>query len=458
MTIIDKSIFILGLGISGMSLAKKLNFKKIKCWDDNFKIRDIAKRQKLNIKEPNLENLKITDFLVLSSGINHELRNPHNAIVIAKSLRIPIISDIELIHLLGLKNYLIGITGTNGKSSSTKFITHSLRHKKFLDSQACGNIGIPFTELEIKDNSVLVIECSSFQLSKIINLRFHISILLNISSDHIDWHKTFKNYINSKEKIFKNQTSSDHAIICIDDKICNNIAHQFKKKYKSKLIKISAKKKITDGIFIKESKYYITIINSISSDNIKINKKSINLPLTKANLQNLLTTYTVSFILKQNTDFFIASLKNIKALEHRMEYIGKYKNISFFNDSKSTNVNSSISAIESYKNIFWILGGRKKVGGLSGIESELTNILKSFTFGESGEEFKKFMEKYDIHSIYNKNLEKTIHEAIQKALQEKKQINIIFSPCASSFDQFKNFEERGDFFKKIVRKRVKIEK
>ena len=458
MTIIDKSVFILGLGISGMSLAKKLNFRKIKCWDDNSKIRDLAKRQKLDIKEPNLENLKITDFLVLSSGINHELANPHNAIVIAKSLGVPIISDIELIHLLELKNYLIGITGTNGKSSTTKFITDSLRHKEFLDSQACGNIGTPFTELDIKDNSVLVVECSSFQLSKIINLRFHISVLLNISSDHIDWHKTFKNYINSKEKIFQNQTSSDHAIICIDDKFCNNLALQFKKKYKSNLIKISVKKKIIDGIFLKESKNYITITNSISSDNIKINKKSVNLPFTKANLQNLLTTYTVNFILKRNTDLFIASLKNIKALEHRMEHIGKYKNISFFNDSKSTNVNSSISAIESYKNIFWILGGRKKVGGLSGVEKKLTNISKSFTFGESGEEFKKFMNRNDINSTYNKNLEKTIHEAIEEALKEKEQINIIFSPSASSFDQFKNFEERGDFFKKIVRKRVKIEK
>ena len=118
-----------------------------------------------------------------------------------------------------------------------------------------------------------------------------------------------------------------------------------------------------------------------------------------------------------------------------MEYIGKYKNISFFNDSKSTNVNSSISAIESYKNIFWILEV-EKVGGLSGIERELTNILKSFTFGESGEEFKKFMEKY-IHSTYNKNLEKTIHEAIQEALQEKEHINIIFSPYASSFENLK---------------------
>ena len=458
MTIIDKSIFILGLGISGMSLAKKLNFRKIECWDDNSKIRNLAKRQKLNIKEPNLESLKKVDFLVLSSGINHELTNPHNAIVIAKSLKIPIISDIELIHLLGLKNYVIGITGTNGKSSTTRFITDSLRHKKFLDSQACGNIGVPFTELEIKDDSVLVIECSSFQLSKIINLRFGISILLNISSDHLDWHKTFENYINSKEKIFKNQTSSDHAIICIDDEICNNIASKFKKKYKSNLIKISVKKKITEGIFLRQSKDYIMIINSISSDNIKISKKLINLPLTKANLQNLLTTYTVSFILKQNTDFFIDSLKNLKALEHRMEYIGKHKNISFFNDSKSTNVNSSVSAIESYKNIFWILGGRKKVGGLSGIEKKLTNILKSYTFGESGEEFKKFLEKNNIDSTFNENLEKIIHEAIQNALQEKEQINIIFSPSASSFDQFKNFMDRGDFFKKIVRKRVKIEK
>ena len=218
------------------------------------------------------------------------------------------------------------------------------------------------------------------------------------------------------------------------------------------------KKKITDGIFLKESKGYIKIVNSISSDNITINKKFLNLPLTKANLQNLLATYTAGFILKQNTDLFIESLKNIKALEHRMEYIGKYKNISFYNDSKSTNVNSSISAIESYKNIFWILGGRKKVGGLSGVEKKLTNILKSFTFGESGQEFQNFLEEYKIHSTYNKNLEKITHEAIQKALQEKGQINIIFSPSASSFDQFKNFMERGDFFKKIVMKRVKIEK
>jgi len=458
MTIIDRSLFILGLGISGMSLAKKLNFKKIDCWDDNSKIRDLAKSQKINIKEPNLTNLKLTDFLVISSGINHELKNPHNAIIIAKSLKIPIISDIELIHLLGLKNYLIGVTGTNGKSSTTKFIADSLRHKNFLNSQACGNIGIPFTELEIKEDSVLVIECSSFQLSKINKLRFGIAILLNISSDHIDWHKGLKNYIHSKEKVFKNQTLLDYAIICIDDEICNNISSQFNTKYKSNLIKISVKKRLIDGIFLKESKDYITINNSLSLEHIKIKKNSINLPLTKANFQNLLTTYAVNFILKQKKDLFIESLKNIRSLDHRMEYIGKYKNIFFYNDSKSTNVNSSISAIESYKNIFWILGGRKKVGGLSGIEKNLGNILRSFTFGEAGEEFKGFLKRHNINSTFKKSLEEIIFEAIASALREKQKINIIFSPCASSFDRFKNFEDRGNFFKKIVKKRVKIEK
>ena len=458
MTIIDRSLFILGLGISGMSLAKKLNFRNIYCWDDNSTIRGLAKNQQINIKEPNLQNLRHTDFLVLSSGINHESKSPHNAVVIAKSLKIPIISDIELIHLLGLKNYLIGITGTNGKSSTTKFVTDSLRHKKFLNSQACGNIGIPFTELEIKKDSVLVIECSSFQLSKINNLRFDIAILLNISSDHIDWHMSLNNYIKSKEKVFKNQTLSDHAIICIDDKNCNNVANQFNKKYKSKLIKISVKKKLNDGIFLKESYDYITIFNSINSKEIKISKKLINLPLTKANLQNILATYTVNFILKQNINLFVESLENIKVLQHRMEYIGKYKNICFYNDSKSTNVNSSISAIESYENIFWILGGRKKVGGLSGIEKSLSNILKSFAYGESGEEFKDFLNKFGINSIYKESLEEIIFKAVELALQEKQKINIIFSPCASSFDQFKNFEDRGDFFKKTVKKSVKIEK
>ncbi len=455
---VERSIFILGLGISGMSLAKNLNFRNVYCWDDKSSIRNLAKINKITLKEPIIKNLKNIDFMVISSGINHELENPHNAIKIAKKLNIPIISDIELIHILGIKNHLIGITGTNGKSSTTKFIANSLSYKKFKNAQICGNYGIPFTELKIKRDSMLVMECSSFQLSKIKNLRFNIAILLNISSDHIDWHGNIQNYIKAKKKIFQNQTIFDYAIICIDDPICNKIAKNFKTDYKSSLIKISIKKNIKYGIFLKDQKNDIIFFNTLSSEKIKVKKKSINIPLSPANLQNLLTTYAVNYLLKQKNNFLIESLENLKSLEHRMEYIGKYKNIFFYNDSKSTNVNSSISAIESNKNIFWILGGRKKVGGLLGIEKSLGNIIKAFTYGESGEEFKVFLEKHYINTFYKNNLEDIIYLSIDLALNENQQINIIFSPCASSFDQFKNFEHRGDFFKKIVNKRVEVEK
>ena len=202
---IDKSIFILGLGVTGISLARKLNFKLIYSWDDDPERRKMAKKKKLNLCEPNLENIKKIDLLFVSPGINHELKKPHIAIKLAKGLNIPIISDLEIINLLALKNFIIGITGTNGKSSTTSFIVNSLRYKNFIDAKACGNIGIPFTDLKINKDSVLVYECSSYQLAKVEKLRFNIAVLLNLSPDHIEWHLNLKNYIRSKKNIFKNQ-------------------------------------------------------------------------------------------------------------------------------------------------------------------------------------------------------------------------------------------------------------
>ena len=162
--------------------------------------------------------------------------------------------------------------------------------------------------------------------------------------------------------------------------------------------------------------------------------------------------------LKQNKKLFIESIIKIKPLEHRVEFVGNYKNICFYNDSKSTNVHSSFSTLESYKNIFWILGGRKKSGGLSGVENKLDNILYSFTFGESGEEFKNFLILCGIKSFYKKTLKEITYKAVELALGSSEKINIIFSPCASSFDQFKNFEDRGNIFKKIIKNRVNLEK
>ena len=204
------------------------------------------------------------------------MNNGHPTVEIAKKLKIPIIADIELMQIIGLDNFSIGITGTNGKSTTTKFISDSLSFKRFREAKACGNIGIPFSELNIKKKTLLVTECSSFQLSKIYDLRFDISILLNISSDHLDWHFSYNEYIKSKMRIFKNQTSKDHAIICVDDQICENISANFEKNFKSNLIIVSSEKKVKHGIFLSENKNFIIIQNTIINKKIKINKKNID--------------------------------------------------------------------------------------------------------------------------------------------------------------------------------------
>ena len=169
----------------------------------------------------------------------------------------------------------------------------------------------------------------------------------------------------------------------------------------------------------------------------------------------MLATYAISFILKKSSTQFISSLKNIESLEHRLELIKKYKNLTIYNDSKSTNMESAKNAITSFQNIYWILGGRKKQGGLKGIENSLNNILHAFCYGESGQEFNDFLSNKKVISSFYENLESCLDNAIKRALSEKKSVNIVFSPACASFDQFKNFEERGEAFKKLTNKLIK---
>ena len=170
----------------------------------------------------------------------------------------------------------------------------------------------------------------------------------------------------------------------------------------------------------------------------------------KHNFENFLATYAVNFLLKKNEKQFKNSSKKLFSLEHRLELVGNLKNIFFYNDSKATNIESSRNALKSFKNIYWILGGRKKLGGLDGIDSSLKNVEYAFSFGEAGKEFKEYLTKKGIKSICFNKLESVLLAAVKKALNEKRNINIIFSPACSSFDQYKNFEQRGNKFKNLV--------
>ena len=448
-----KRFFIFGLGISGLAAALFLKKKSqsIFCWDDNLKKRINAKKKKLSINNHDSVDFRKLDYVITSPIINHRHKDVSQIIEKARSNKVKIISDLELMEIFNVRNLKIGVTGTNGKSTTTKFIQSSLLSKK-KKIIACGNIGLPIGDVIKKPNSsdIFVIEASSFQLDKTFSLKFDISILLNISKDHLDWHGSFNKYTNSKLNIFRNQNKSCFSIICIDDSNCKKIVKNFNKKFSSKLIKISTKQKIKDGIYLEYLKDGIIIVNKLNNEKIFFDYSNFRFTKVKHNFENFLATYVVNFLLKKNEKQFKLSLKKIVGLEHRLEFVGKFKNIFFYNDSKATNVESSRNALNSFKNIYWILGGRKKSGGLEGIEQSLKNVEHAFSFGESGKEFRNYLIKKGIKSICFNKLENVLFTAVKKALKEKEKINIVFSPACSSFDQYKNFEQRGDRFKNLV--------
>ncbi|MFL2679616.1 MAG: UDP-N-acetylmuramoyl-L-alanine--D-glutamate ligase [Alphaproteobacteria bacterium] len=451
---LNKKFYILGLGLSGLSVAlflKKINGEII-CWDDDIKKRKIAEKKKLIVTKLSKNNFDEIDIIIVSPGINHRNFLKKNLSKIQLNTK-KFTTDIELIELLKLKNFLIGITGTNGKSSTTKFLSQSLNSQK-IKAKECGNIGIPVTDVidKINKNDILVIEASSYQLDKINNLKFDIAVLLNISSDHIEWHGNIKNYIQAKSKIFLNQKKNCYGIICVDDKYCEEIARNFKKKFSSTLIKISTKKEIQDGIYLRKLKNNLEIYNKITNEKISLDLKKLKITGVEHNFQNLLAIYTVNFILKNNSFNFLNSLKKLSNLEHRIEFIGKYKNIRFYNDSKATNAISAKNAIQSFENIFWILGGVKKEGGLKGIESSFKSVLLAFNFGQSKYEFHNFLKNNGVKSFVFEDLKHATINAVNYAMNEKKEINIILSPACASFDQFQSFEDRGNSFKKIIHK------
>ena len=447
-----KKIIIVGLGVSGKSLANSLKKNKVTffCWDDDKKIRVKATKDGMPVCEIRKINFNKIDFLVLSPGISHIGKEQHFSVKLANKTKCKIISDIEFIYYLKNKIMLFGITGTNGKSTTTRFLEHILK-RSGLNAHACGNIGLPFTEIDIQKNSSLILESSSYQLERISKLKFNIAVLLNISEDHIERHKSIKNYISAKLNIFKNQCKNDTAILSIDDIYCQKISLNFHKNYKSNLIKISTKVKIDDGIFISHSNGKTIIINNIEKNSVIIPKFYLKKFCGEHNLQNLLASYACCKVFGLSNKKFLFGLRDFRGLEHRLELFTKYKNINFFNDSKSTNCDSAKTALNSMKNIYWIVGGRSKRSGLTGIENHLKSVEKAFTYGENSIEFFSFLKQFIATERFD-NLEEAYKKALFDAKKMNKKINILLSPASASFDQFENFEKRGLFFKKIVKK------
>ena len=414
---LKKKILIYGLGKSGISSFRFLRNKAdIYLFDDlkNTHPKQISKLKLLKIK---------FDIIIISPGIN--ILNCK----LSKFLKLnkkKIYTDLDVFFTF-FKNKCITITGTNGKSTTAKILYEVLKDQK-KDVRLIGNIGNPpLNEKKISKNTIFVIEASSYQLdySQLFSSKY--SIILNIKPDHLERHKTLQNYVDAKFKLLDSQSKSCLAFVKSDDVL---ISRKLKtKKFNCKIVKVNTKKNYNDFLEIK-NKYF----------------------LTESNRENLSFIIELAKKLKLKNYLLQKTIKNFKGLKYRQQIIIQKKYLTIINDSKSTSFSSSVGMLKKDSNILWLLGGIYKKGDKLELKKKDLSNVTAFIYGENKNFFNKQLRSKVKFKNY-KNLEDAVKNVFS-IIKTKRSIKytILFSPCAASFDSFKNFEERGLYFNRLVKR------
>lgn len=437
--------YIYGLNKSGESIVKLLRKNKqiFDCWDDNKNIRNLLKKKysNLNFIQINKNNFKKYKNLYLTPGLS----------IFDKKFKgfnkSKIKRDLNLYYQNLHNEKIIAITGTNGKSTTTKLIGDLLT-KKYKNTFVGGNIGEPLCNslTNKKKYSHHIVELSSFQLEAIDNFNPKISILLNLSKDHLDRYKSLKDYIYAKKNIF---TKGDNNIniISLDDKYSNKI---FNDKYVKNKISFSTKNK-NANVYYKEG--YIVDCYFYKKNKIKLSNISKDL-INNYNIQTILATYIVCKFLKIPIKFFEESIKKFRGLPYRSTIIYKSNTKLIINNSKATNISSALETLENKKNIYLILGGIAKEDGFDQFKKFEKNINQIYIYGKSRLLINKQINLFEISKIF-KNLNQTINCLWKDISLYNEKLTIIFAPACSSFDQFQNFEQRGSYFDQLIFSKIK---
>lgn len=427
-------VLIAGSGKSGRSA---YDYLKSKGYDASFFNEDVL-NSKIQLSETEKDRLfDGLSFIVVSPGVSLDLE----VLKEAKRRQIKIIGELEL-GAVDTKGNIIAVTGTNGKTTTVSLINFIL--KDYENSVYLGgNIGVPLTSFceRVKREAVVILECSSYQLETVKKFHAHIACILNFSVDHLKRHKTMEKYIWCKNKIVSNQTEDDFLVLNYD----NELVMQNKPKTKAKIYYFSTKKKVF-GCYVKKSCIYF---NDNENDEKLLSLKNIKL-VGEHNLSNILASVLAVYLLTQNKEI----LKNIYQFEgvpHRIEYVEKINNVAFYNDSKATNIDSTIVATRSFKNkVNLILGGSDKGYGFDELFKNLPRNVKNIAvFGEIKQKIAFFAKKHNFKNIY---ICGSLRSATELCFHKSKQNYIVLlSPASASFDCFSNYEERGNVFKKIIK-------
>jgi UDP-N-acetylmuramoylalanine--D-glutamate ligase len=422
-TIKGRPVAVFGLARSGLSSIRALKAAgtEVIAWDDNEKAREKAAALGATIEQLYEANLKPCAFLLLAPGVPLNHPAPHSVVKAARVAGIEVICDVELFSRVYNNIRTIGITGTNGKSTTTALIHHIIKASG-RPTVMGGNIGVPVFDLEIKNKPFVVLELSSYQLDLCPKFRPEISVLLNITPDHIDRHGSLDNYAAAKARMFEGQGV---AIINSDDESSGKIMKEVKGAGHRLVIPFSVKD---------------TIVEKIKNNLILKGNH---------NLQNAIAAYYACSAAALSDEEIFFAMQTFPGLPHRQFPVRTINNVTYINDSKATNAEAASKALASYDNIYWIAGGRPKEGGLQGLEELTSRITESFLIGEAMEDFSGWMKKNNVAHQKNKTLDTAVRAAHIEAQKNAPSV-VLLSPACASFDQFSSYEERGDVFARLV--------
>jgi len=451
-TFAGQRVALFGLGGSGLSTARALQAggAGVAAWDDSAASR--AKAEAAGIALVDLAKADWSQFsaLVLAPGAPLTHPKPHWTVDLAKAARVEIIGDIELFvrerRARAPGSPFVAITGTNGKSTTTALIAH-IAKSAGRDVALGGNIGTPILDLDPPSpERIHVVECSSFQIDLAPSLDPSVGLMLNVTPDHIDRHGSLENYAAIKERLVAH---SQVALIGVDDEICRAVAQRLRAREGGETVAVSQAPSPLADVYVEDHRIY-----ERGRAEPLLDLRSAPALRGEHNGQNAAFACAAARALGLSLDDIRRGVASFPGLAHRMEQVGRNGRVLFVNDSKATNADAAEKALKSFHDIYWILGGKPKEGGVEPLAPLFGRVAKAYLIGAASEAFAATLGGKVPHEFCG-----TLDKAVQAAADDAANSSapepvVLLSPACASYDQFTNFEVRGDTFRLLVKQRL----
>jgi UDP-N-acetylmuramoylalanine--D-glutamate ligase len=449
-----KRVAVFGLGRTGLTAARALQAggAEVVLWDEKPASRDAAAAEGFALEDLQTADWSRFSALMLSPGVPLTHPEPHWTVKKAKAAGVEIVGDIELFARTvnaqpeHKRPRVVAITGTNGKSTTTALIGHVCRQAG-LDARVGGNIGVGVLGLDdMHGGAVYVLEVSSYQLDLTASLKPDVAVLINISPDHLDRHGGMDGYVASKRRVLLNQGKGDTAVIGVDDPWCQQICTEITAANRRTIVPISSGRAIGRGVYALQGVLYDGSGERVTEVADLLRAKSLP---GRHNWQNAAAAYAACRALGIPPAEVADGLLSFPGLAHRMEKVGLIDGVAFVNDSKATNADAARQAMATYPRFHWIAGGVPKAGGIDSLADLFPRVAKAYLIGQAAEAFSRTLDGQAPYEIAG-DLATATTRAFADARAEGGEQIVLLSPACASFDQFPDFEARGDAFRKLV--------